>query len=142
MSRGNKARRDAFISIPAETKQLLRHLIPAIQHMPKVDRIEGVGAEMKRAAWGILREYHMAYRCQESRIRHLEEMVGWYGVLVDALEIACLQGILADGFKLNIAMRLERIEEGIQKWHNSIRQERDQGTEPMGLWADSPGTDM
>ena len=67
MSRGNKARRDAFISIPAETKQLLRHLIPAIQHMPKIDRIDGVGAEMKRAAWGILREYHMAYRCQESR---------------------------------------------------------------------------
>ena len=128
MSRGNKARRDAFISIPAEAKQLLRHLIPAIQHMPKVDRVDGVGAEMKRAAWGILREFHMAYHCPESRDRHIEEMVGWYGVLVDALEIACLQGVLADGSKLNIAQRLERIEEGILKWHNSIRQERDQGT--------------
>ena len=55
-------------------------------------------------------------------------MIGWYGILVSAIEIGCLQGILKDQFKLNIAMRMERIEEGILKWHNSIRQERGQGT--------------
>ena len=107
---------------------MLRYIIPAVQHMPKVDRIDGVGAEMRRASWGILREFYMAYHCPESRDRHIEEIIGWYGILVSAIEIGCLQGILKDQFKLNIAMRMERIEEGILKWHNSIRQERGQGT--------------
>lgn len=51
MARGNKAKRDAFVSIPAEVKEMLRHLHPAIQHMPKPERMDGVGAEMRHAAY-------------------------------------------------------------------------------------------
>lgn len=124
MARGNKAHRDAFVSIPAETKQMLRHVIPAVQRMPKIDRVDGAGGVMRRAAWGILFEYHIAYRCPSSRDEHIEQMIGHFGVFKEALEIACLQGILRDEFKLNIAMRLERIEEGIMKWYNANRQVR------------------
>ena len=138
MARGNKAQRDAFVSIPAEVKEMLRHLHPAIQHMPKPERMDGVGAEMRHAAYAILREYHIAYHCKDVRIEHIQQMVGWYGHLQAAFEVACLLGVLKDGFKLQIAMRMERIEEGIMKWKNAQsaqRQELDNapsGEDPGG----------
>jgi hypothetical protein len=131
MARGNKANRDAFISIPAEVKELLRHLHPAIQHMPKIERMDGAGAEMRRAAYAIIREYHIAYFCPEVRQEHIRQMIGWYGHLQAALEICCLQGVMRDEFKLPIAMRMARIEEGVMKWKNSQsaqRQEHSQRT--------------
>lgn len=131
MARGNKAHRDAYLSIEAEAKEMLRHLHPAIQKMAKVERIDGVGAELKRAAYAIIREYHMAYFCPESRIEHIHQLIGWYGHLQAAFEISCQNGQMQDDFKLPIAMRMERIEEGIKKWHNSQsaqRQEHGQGT--------------
>ena len=108
---------------------MLRFLHPALQRMPKIDRIDGAGAEMRRAAYAILREYYIAYHCPEVRASHIRQMIGWYGHLVSALEICCQQGILRDEYKLPISERLERIEEGIMKWKNSSsaqRQERDQ----------------
>lgn len=138
MARGNKAHRDEFVSIPAETKQMLRHVIPAIQHMPKADRVSGAGAMLREAALGILTEYHIAYRCPPERDRHIERMIGYYGVFCDAFEIACLQGIMRDEFKLNIAQRLERIEEGIMKWYNAVtRQGRVSAPDKRG----DPGSD-
>lgn len=133
MARGNKANRDAFLSIEAEAKELLRHLHPALQRMNKIDRMDGAGAEMRRAAYAIIREFHIAYFCKDARDEHIRQMIGWYGHLQAALEISCQQGILAEGFKLPIAMRMERIEEGIRKWYNSRhtqRQARDQCTRP------------
>ena len=124
MARGNKAHRDAFVSIPAETKEMLRYVIPAVQHMPKIDRVDGAGGVMRKAAWKIIEEFYIAYRCPEMRVVHIERMIGSVGVFVSALEIACLQGIMREEFKLNIAMRLERIEEGIMKWYNGTRQVR------------------
>ena len=35
---------------------MLRHIYPAIQHMPKGERMDGVGADLKRAALAIIRE--------------------------------------------------------------------------------------
>lgn len=119
MSRGNRANRNAFISIPAEVKELLRHLHPAIQHMPKGERYDGIGAELKRAAYAILRCYHTAYFCPALRMEKIGEMVGWYGHLQAAFELSCLEGVMRDEFKLPIAMRMERIEEGTMKWNNS-----------------------
>ena len=124
MARGNKAQRDAFVSIPAEVKEMLRHLHPAIQHMPKTERIDGAGAEMRRAAYAIIREYHIAYHCKDVRTEHIRQMVGWYGQLQAAFEIACLLGVLKDCYKLSIAMRMERIEEGIMKWKNAQSAQR------------------
>lgn len=133
MARGNKATRDAFVSIPAEVKEMLRHLHPAIQRMPKIERIDGVGAEMRRAAYAVLREYHIAYYCKDkgAKNEHILQMIGWYGHLQAALEIACQAGVLEDRFKLPIAQRMERVEEGIRKWNNAQsaqRQERGQCT--------------
>ena len=119
MARGNKASRDAFVSIPAEVKEMLRHLHPAVQHMPKCERYDGVGAELKRAAYAILRCYHTAYFCPALRMEKIGEMIGWYGHLQAALEIACQEGVMRDEFKLPIAMRMQRIEEGVMKWNNS-----------------------
>ena len=133
MARGNKARRDAYVSIPAEVKEMLRILHPAIQHMPKIERIDGVGAEMRKAAYAILREYHIAYFCKDGKEEHVRKMVGWFGHLQAAFEVACQMGVMKDGFKLSIAMRMERIEEGVMKWNNSQstrRQESGTGTPP------------
>lgn len=124
MARGNKARRDAFVDIPAEAKELLRQLHAALQRMPKIERMDGAGAEMKHAAYSILREYHMAYYCPEYKAEHIRQMIGWYGHLQAALEICCLEGAMPDRFKLPIAMRMERIEEGIMKWKNAQSAQR------------------
>ena len=140
MARGNRAHRDAYVSIPAEAKEMLRHIIPAVQHMPKADRIDGAGGEMKRAAFAIIREYHMAYYAIDPKAKaaHIAEMVGWYGHLQAAVEIACLQGILMDTHKLPIAERMERIEEGILKWNSTQSTQRQEpvnaphGNEPVG----------
>ena len=111
---------------------MLRFVHPAIQRMPKIERIDGVGAEMRRAAYAILREYHIAYHSPEVRVEHIRQMIGWYGHLQAAFEIACLMGVLEDGFKLPIAMRMERIEEGVMKWkhaQSAQRQEQSQRTQ-------------
>lgn len=92
--------------------------------MPKTERIDGAGAEMRRAAYTIIREYHIAYHCKDVRTEHIRQMVGWYGQLQAAFEIACLLGVLEDRFKLSIAMRMERIEEGIMKWKNAQSAQR------------------
>lgn len=130
-SRGNKARRNDFISIIAETKELLRKLIPAIQRMPKIDRIEGAGAEMRRAAWDIIDHYHVAWYCEQDRLSEIERMIGAYGRLQAAFEIALLSGLMDAAFQLPIAERMEKIERGVLMWKNSQsaqRQERGNGT--------------
>ncbi len=107
-------------------KEMLRNLHPAIQRMPKIERIDGAGAEMRRAAYAVLREYHIAYFCKDkgAKTDHILQMIGWYGHLQAAFEIACLLGVLEDRFKLPIAMRMERIEEGIRKWNNAQSAQR------------------
>ncbi len=126
MARGNKAQRDPFVDIPAEAKEMLRHIHPAVQHMPKAERMDGAGAELKRAAYAIIREYYMAYYAPSRKVKgeHILQMVGWYGHLQAALEIACRQGVLMDRFRLPIAERMERIEEGILKWNSSMSAQR------------------
>lgn len=130
-SRGNKANRDKFFSILAESKYLLRNLIPAVQDMPRAERYDGIGAEMKKAAIGIVREFSIAYKCYDpaDKKRHIEEMIGNYYVLMALLDIACSQGIIKEKYRLGIAERMYRIEEGIGKWYSSLRQNRGQSTE-------------
>lgn len=41
-------------SILADTKELLKILIPAIQTMPKIERIDGAAIDMKRAAFDMI----------------------------------------------------------------------------------------
>lgn len=126
MSRGNKAQREPFVDIPAEAKEMLRYIYPAIQHMSKAERMDGVGHDMKRAALDIIEEYYMAYYAVSAEVKaeHICRMVGKYGVLQAAVEVACQQGVLMDTYKLPIAFRMERIEEGILKWNNAMSAQR------------------
>lgn len=118
--RGNKAHNDKD-SILADTKNLLFILYPAIQRMPKIERIEGAPVEMKKAAQNIIRNFSVAKECQEVRQERIREMIGEFGILLANFELCIVQGLMTDSDKLRVAMQLERIEEGVRKWRNAVR---------------------
>ena len=73
--RVNKAKNDKD-SILADAKNLLYILYPAIQRMPKIERIEGAPVEIKRAVQNIIRHFSIAKECQEVKQEHIREMIG------------------------------------------------------------------
>lgn len=84
--RGNKARNDKD-SILADTKNMLWLLLPAIQRMPKFERIDGAPAHMKQAAINIIRHFSVAKECQEVRLEEIRQMFAEFGVLLATFEI-------------------------------------------------------
>ena len=118
--RGNKAKNDKD-SILADAKNLLYILYPAVQRMPKIERIEGAPQEMKRALHNIIRHFSVAKECQEVRHERIREMFGEFGILLANFELCISYGLLTDADKLKIAVQLERIEEGVRKWRNATR---------------------
>ena len=116
--RGVKNHRD---SILADTKNLLYMLNPAIQRMPKLERIEGAPVEMKRAAHAIIRHFTVAKVCEEVRSEHIRAMIGEFGVLIANFELMLIRGLLTEKAQLVMATQIERIEEGIMKWRNAVR---------------------
>ena len=118
--RGNKAKNDKD-SILADAKNLLYILYPAVQRMPKIERIEGAPQEMKRALHNIIRHFSVAKECQEVRHERIREMFGEFGILLANFELCISYGLLTDTDKLKIAVQLERIEEGVRKWRNATR---------------------
>lgn len=131
--RGNKARNDKS-SILADAKNLLIVLLPAIQRMPKIERIEGAPQEMKRAAFDIIRHFQTAKECPEVRLEHIHEMIGAFGIILAAFDICIAQGLFTDRQKLAIAMQLERIEEGVRKWRNASRSQlKSQDRQQVGV---------
>ena len=129
--RGNKAKNDED-SILADTKNLLFILRPAIQRMPKIDRIEGAPVDMKRAAQNIIRHFSIAKEFQEVRQDRIREMFGEFGVLLANFELCIAQGLLTDNDKMRIAVQLERIEEGVRKWRNASRSLKRQEQSQVG----------
>ena len=124
-TRSNKAKRDKG-SILADTKNLLRVLHPALQHMPKIERIEGAPCEMKRACYNLIRHFTTGIECPEVRLESIHKMFGDFGTLLACFELCIQFGLFTDTEKLHIAMQLERIEEGIRKWRNATRQPKSQ----------------
>ena len=118
-TRGNRANRDRT-SILADAKNLLKKLIPMIQRMPKIERIEGAPQMMKQATCGIIENVTIAMNCPDVRKEYIQKMFGNYGLLLAAFEVIIFQGLLTDGDKLAICESLERIEEGVKKWHRSL----------------------
>ena len=129
--RGNKAKNDKD-SILADTKNLLFILRPAIQRMPKIDRIEGAPVDMKRAAQNIIRHFSIAKEFQEVRQDRIREMFGEFGILLANFELCIAQGLLTDNDKMRIAVQLERIEEGVRKWRNASRSLKRQEQSQVG----------
>ena len=128
MSKGrgsNKAKRDKG-SILADTKNLLFVLHPALQHMPKIERMEGAPQEMKMACYDLIRHFTVAIECPEVRLKNIQMMFGDFGTLLATFELCIQFGLLTDSEKLRIAMQLERIEEGVRKWRNSTRSPKSQ----------------
>lgn len=124
-SRNNKAKKDKG-SILADVKNLLYVLHPAIQHMPKIERIEGAPHEMKLACYDLIRHFTVAMECQEVRLNNIHKMFADFGVILASFELSIQLGFFTDSEKLRIAIQLERIEEGIKKWRNATRSLRSQ----------------
>ena len=78
-------------SILADAKELLKILIPAIQTMPKIERIDGAAIDMKRAAFDMIHHFTIAYNCQEVRAECIRQMFGDYGRLIACFEILLTQ---------------------------------------------------
>ena len=129
--RGHKDHNDKD-SILADTKNLLFILHPAVQRMPKIERIEGAPVEMKRALQGIIRHFSIAKECQEVRVQHIREIFGEFGILLANFELCVAQGLFTDKDKLRIAAQLERIEEGVRKWRNAARSLKRQEQQEVG----------
>ena len=119
-TRSNKAKKDKG-SILADVKNLLCVLHPAMQRMPKIERVEGAPTEMKRACYDLVRHFTVAMECHEVRLRYIHEMYADFGVVLATFELCIQFGLFVDNDKLRIAMQLERIEEGIKKWCNATR---------------------
>lgn len=119
-------------SILADVKKLLQILHPAIQQMPKIERMEGAPHEMKMACYNMIRHFNTAKECPEYRMDHIRAMFGEYGVVMAAFDISTEFGLLTDSASLSIAMQLKRIEEGIQKWRNATRSAKGQVQEVVG----------
>lgn len=129
--RGHKAHNDKD-SILADAKNLLFILHPAVQRMPKIERIEGAPIEMKRALQGIIRHFSITKECQEVRVQHIREIFGEFGILLANFELCIAQGLFTDKDKLRIAAQLERIEEGVRKWRNAARSLKRQEQQEVG----------
>lgn len=118
--RGNRARNDKS-SILSDAKNLLFILYPAIQRMPKIERMEGAPIEMKRAAINIVRYFNIAKECPEARNEYIRRMFGEFGTLLATFDLCITKGLFTDSVKLRIAVQLDRIEEGVRKWRNATR---------------------
>lgn len=116
----NRAKNDKD-SILADVKNLLFILHPAIQSMPKIERIEGAPQEMKRALHSMIRNFSIAKEYREARAECIREMIGNFGVLLANFELCVVQGLMTNKTQLAVAVQLERIEEGIKKWRNAQR---------------------
>jgi len=130
-TRSNKANKDKG-SILAYVKNLLYVLHPALQHMPKIERIEGAPHEMKLAAYSLIRHFTAAMECSEVRLKYIHEMFADFGVILASFELCIQYGFFTDSEKLCIAEQLDRIEEGVRKWRNATRSLRSQEQQEVG----------
>lgn len=130
---------------------MLRYLHPALQHMDKGERYDGVGAPLRRFAYAIIEEYYMSYYAKDPEVkaRHVLAMAGKFGAFQAAFEVSCQMGVMKDEFKLPISERMERIEEGVRKWNNSKQSAQRQvssnaprdagGADGQGQWVKGGG---
>ena len=129
-TRSNKAKKDKG-SILADVKNLLYVLHPAMQRMPKIERIEGAPNEMNKACYDLIRHFTVAMECPEVRLLYIHKMFADFGGILASFELGIQFGLFIDSDKLRIAMQLERIEEGIRKWRNVSRSLKSQARQEV-----------
>lgn len=118
--RSNKANRSKE-SILADVKNLLFVLHPAMQQMPKIERIDGAPQMMKAACYDLIGHYTVAREDPEVRIEYIRAMWADFGKILAAFELCVQCGFFTDKVALRIAEQIERIQEGIRKWRNATR---------------------
>lgn len=136
----NKARNDKG-SILVDVENLLDVFEPAFMRMPKIRRIHGAAVRMEDAAYDIIDYFTIAFEmtadeAQEKK-RYISQMLGAFGRMqscfkrlmkidLDTMKRSNAENkgelcLFSNKTKLAIAMSMERIEEGIVKWRNSIK---------------------
>lgn len=137
---GNKARNDKG-SILVDTENLLDVFEPAFMRMPKIRRIHGAAVRMEDAAYDIINYFSIAYEMgadeAEEKKRYIYLMLGAFGRMqscfkrlmkidIDTMKRSQAESkgelcLFSDKAKLAIAMSMEKIEDGIIKWKQSIK---------------------
>ena len=141
---GNKAKNDKG-SILIDVENLLDVFEPAFMRMPKIRRIHGAAVRMEDAAYDIINYFSIAYELSNREDEIVEKkhyislMLGAYGrmqscfkrlmkVDLDTMKSTTCSDeekgkmcLFSDKAKLAIAQNMERIEEGIIKWRNSLK---------------------
>lgn len=117
---GNKARRDKD-SILVDAKMLLCIYNPVYQHMPKIERIDGLGSDMRQAILGIIHHFCIARECEEVRQEEIRQMIGCYGQVTAVFDLLRDLGVVPDTKLYLMAERMDMMEKGILKWRNSLR---------------------
>lgn len=133
----NKANKDKG-SVLKDIEQLLDAFEPAFMRMPKIRRIHGAAVRMEDAAYDIIHYFSIAYEMRDSaeKRHYINQMIGAYGrmqscfkrlmkVDIDTMKKSdgdskgkmCL---FSDHTKLEIALCMERIEEGMKRWRSSV----------------------
>lgn len=87
---------------------------------------------MKNAAFSLISNFAIAYHHPEVRAEYLRALAGDYAKLQVAFTIALRQGLFVDSTKIGIAMRMERIEEGIGRWRSSLSPSRQEPAQVSG----------
>lgn len=116
----SKASRDKD-SILVDVKKLLEIYHPVYQKMPKIERIDGCARELKNALYDMIRHFCIAYNCPDVKKDNIRLMIGDFGVVMATFDLVRSFGIATDKELYLMAERITRIEDGINRWRNSLR---------------------
>ena len=138
---GNKAK-NSKESILCDAKELMKLYDRVTWHLTAACRAHGAVKRFEDAGYRIIHccTIAMELRGEEEQIRkreYVERILGAFGEMLAAFEILMemragtqkrsdaesvgAMYLFSDSAKLEIARLLERIEEGVRKWRNSIR---------------------
>ncbi len=117
-NRSNKASRDK-LSIMVDAKHILQTLQEAWPNIPKFERADGAPAIMRRACYDLIAHLTVGLECPEVRLEHIYLMLAAYSRILTSFELC--QHLLSDRHKLEVAERLERIQEGAARWRSASR---------------------
>ena len=138
---GNKAK-NSKESILCDVKELLKYFDRVTWHLTDARRAHGAVKRFEDAGYRIIHccTIAMELRGEDEQARkreYVERILGSFGEMVAAFEILSDMRVMtqkrsdaesigaiflfSDTAKLEIARLLERIDEGVRKWRNSIR---------------------
>ena len=137
----NKAANDKS-SIIIDVENCLDVFEPAFMRMPKIRRIHGAAVRMEDALYDIIDNFYIAYTLGKEDIdekkRYIRKMIGAFGRVSSTFkrlmrmklgqcrsnttgDFCRDMSLFSNSVSYEIARHLEKIEEGIRKWSNSVK---------------------